>query len=127
MSGKAKKSKGINMAKEILYSGKAFKKFKEIIHAQEGKIHLGGLAKNKKNFYAKKSGKISEIHNKKINSLARIAGCPVDKKAGIYINRKLGDYVKKGDLLMTVYSESEQRLNHSIKYYEVELPILIKN
>ena len=75
MTGKAKKSQGEKMAKEILQSGKAFEKFKEIIKAQGGDIKkLSEIkpAKFKKNIFASKSGKIIEIHNKKINAFVQV-------------------------------------------------------
>ncbi len=88
---KSKKIKGIQLAKEILYSGKAFEKFKQIIKAQQGKLNSIDSAKFKKHILSKKSGEISEINNKKISSLARIAGCPIDKFSGLYLYFHVGD------------------------------------
>jgi len=79
MTGKAKKNKGIKLAEEILFSGKAFDKFKEIIKAQNGNLRRIKDAEFKRNILSKKSGEIKEINNKKINSLAIAAGCPIDK------------------------------------------------
>ncbi len=123
MTSKAKKGKGIEMAKEILYSGKAFKKFKQIIKAQNGQLKDIAPAKFKKNILSKKSGKIYEIDNKKINSLARIAGCPVDKFSGLYLYFHVGDKVKKREKLLTIYSESRTRLKHAVEFYEKEKPV----
>jgi len=117
MTGKAKKGEGINIAAETLSSGKAFDKFKEIIKAQEGKIVQLEFGKFKKNILSKRTGKVRLMDNKKINALARNAGCPVDKMAGVYLHVHLGDRVKKGDKLATVYAESKSRLNMAIKFY----------
>ena len=125
MTKKAKKGKGIIMAEEILNSGKAFEKFKEIIKAQKGDITKIKFAKFKKDIFAHKSGKIKEIHNKKINSLARVAGCPVDKSSGLFLYVHLNNQVKKGDKLLTLYSESESHFKEAIKYYKEKKPILI--
>ncbi|MCW8965489.1 MAG: thymidine phosphorylase [Candidatus Pacearchaeota archaeon] len=127
LTKKAKKGKGEILAKEILESGKAFEKFKEIIKAQRGSLSKIKIAKFSKNIKAHKSGKIKEIHNKKINSLARVAGCPVDKASGIFLYCHLRDKVKKGDKLMTIYSESESRLKEAIKYYKEKKPVIIHN
>ena len=124
MTGKTKK--GTELAKKILYSGKAFEKFKQIIKSQKGNLKNIEPAKFKKDILAKKTGKIYEIHNKKINSLARIAGCPVDKYSGLYLYFHLGDKVKKKEKLLTIYSESHSRLKHAIKFYKKEKPIKIK-
>jgi AMP phosphorylase len=125
-SSKKGKLKGIELAKEILYSGKAFEKFKQIIKAQNGNLKNIVSAKFKKNILLKKSGKVFEIDNKKINSLARTAGCPVDKLAGLYLYSHVGDKVKKGEKILTIYSESKPRLKEAIKFYNNKKPIKIK-
>lgn len=65
MTGKAKKGKGEILAKELLDSGKAFAKFKEIIKAQRGDLNRVKLSKFKEDISVKTSGTIIEIHNKK--------------------------------------------------------------
>jgi AMP phosphorylase len=126
MTGKAKKGKGLNLAEEILYSGKAFKKFKEIIKAQNGSLRRIKDAKFKRDILAKKSGKIIEINNKKINSLARAAGCPIDKSAGVYLCHKKGDRIKRRQRLLTLYAESMPRLRGATRFYKKSMPIKIK-
>jgi thymidine phosphorylase len=126
MTRKAKKGKGIELAKELLDSGKAFKKFKQIIEAQGGKLNGVPLAKFKKDIFAKKSGKIFEIDNKKINSLARVAGCPIDKSSGLYFHFHRGDKIKKREKILTIYAESKSRIRQAIKFYDDKKPIKIK-
>ncbi|MBR9701589.1 thymidine phosphorylase [Candidatus Pacearchaeota archaeon] len=126
MTGKAKKRKGIKLAKEILSSGKAFKKFEQIIKAQGGKMIEIKPAKYRKNILAKKPCKIYEMHNKKINSLARVVGCPTDKFAGLYFHKKKGDKIKKGEKILTIYAESRSRLNQAVKFFKKEKPIRIR-
>lgn len=126
LTGKAKKGEGISMAERIVESGKAFAKFKEIIHAQSGNLNRIKIAKHKKNILAKGRGKIIEIDNKKINSLARVAGCPEDKSAGLYFYAKTHDSLKKGDKILAIYSESPSRLSQAVKFYQKEKPIIIK-
>ncbi len=128
MTGKSKKGKGIKLAKEILYSGKAFEKFKEIIQAQGGSFDLSKLklAKFHKDIFSEKNGKIIEIDNKKINTLARIAGCPVEKTTGAYLYFNSGDKINKKDKIITIYSESKSRLNQALKYYKSVKPIEIR-
>lgn len=128
MTGKAKKGKGYSKAKEILDSGKAFEKFKQIIKAQGGSLSKSKLkyANFKKDIFSKKSGKVTEVDNKKINSLARIAGCPLDKSAGLYIYSHKGDRVKRGDKILTIYAESKPRLREAVKSYKEINPISVK-
>jgi len=126
MTKKAKKGKGIEMAKEILYSGKAFEKFKQIIKAQGGALKEIKPAKFRKDILSKRAGKIIGIDNKKINNLARVAGCPADKFAGLYIYHNLGEKIKKRDKILTIYSESKSRLKQALKFYKDKKPVRIK-
>ena len=114
------------MAGEILHSWKAYDKFKQIIKAQEGSLNNIQPAKTKHDILSRKSGKILEIDNKKIALLARITGCPADKFSGLYIYYHVGDKVKKGDNLITIYSESKSRLKQAVKFYKEKKPIKIK-
>jgi len=129
LTGKAKKGQGLKMASDILYSGKAFDKFKQIITAQKGSMaNLTKIepAKFRKHILAKKSFRIASIDNKKINLLARTAGCPVDKFAGVYLYNHVGERLKKGERILTIYSESRARLNQAVKFYKSKKPIKLK-
>lgn len=122
-------------AQEILYSGKAYEKFKEIINIQnsqekdsndfEKRISKLQTAKFSRTIKSKKSGTIIEIDNKKINSLCRILGTPETKTAGVYLHKHLGK-TKKSEKLITLYSESKSRLNDAVKFIKEVKPIVIK-
>lgn len=125
MTNKSKKGEGEKMAQKILYSGKAFDKFIQIIKAQEGSIKKIELGKFRKEILAKKDGKILGINNVNINLLARIAGCPMDRSSGLYIHNHVGDKIIKGDRILTIYAESNSRLREAVSYYYREKPIKI--
>lgn len=127
MTKKAKKGKGAKMAEEILYSGKAFEKFKEIIKAQGGDGKKLRFGKFSRDILSTRSGKIHFIDNRKINTLARVTGCPVNKYAGVYLYHHLGDKVKKRGKILTLYSDSESKLEEAIKFYYEFKPIKIKS
>jgi len=126
MTGKAKKGSGIKIAKELLYSGKAFEKFKEIIKAQGGDLNRLEKTALIHDIFSKKSGKILKIDNKKISSLARSTGCPADKFSGIYLHAHKGDKIKKGQKIITLYAESKSRLRTAVKYYMKLKPIILR-
>jgi putative thymidine phosphorylase len=123
MVGKAKKGQGAVLAKQVLDSGKAFEKFKQIIIAQKGSMKKLHPAKFRKDILMKKAGKIVEFDNKKINFLARIAGCPMDKNAGLYLYKHVGDSLEKGEKIITIYSESKSRLREAVNFYNSQKPI----
>ena len=103
------KGGGLKMAIEILESGKALQKMNDIIDAQ-GKQVKPELGKHRYPVYSGKAGRIVEIDNDIIAKVARIAGAPTDKGAGLYLSKKIHDSVKKSDLLYTIYAMNEFKL-----------------
>ena len=108
------------LAQEILNSGLAFQKFKEIIKAQKGNINNLNRLKPKffYNIKIKEKRKIKHIDNELINKLARIAGCPEDKAAGIYIHKKKNETTEKNQPILTIYTISKEKLNYAKKFYK---------
>ncbi|MFH0936514.1 MAG: AMP phosphorylase [Candidatus Woesearchaeota archaeon] len=108
-------------AKEILESGRAYIKMKEIIKEQGGdpditidEIKLGKFSYN---VTAKKEGYVKNVDNKAIAKIARISGAPKDKEAGIYLHVKKGDLVKDNDVLFTVYSKDNKKLAYTLDIF----------
>ncbi len=122
-------------ARKILESGQAYEKFKQIINAQnsqpldsndfEKRISKLKLAKYTKKIKAKKSGRIIELDNKKINDLARVLGTPQTKTAGVYLHKHL-EKVKKGEVILTLYSESQSKLKDGLKFIKEFKPFMIE-
>jgi len=112
----AGKRNGLAIARKILDSGLAYDKMVEIIKAQ-GKKHIepGTIPLGKLSYKVKayRSGRVKTIKNDIAVSIARAAGAPKDAEAGIYLDRLEEENVQKGQLLFTVYSNSEQKLRHA--------------
>ena len=118
MAAELLKLVGVKNAKrkviEVLNSGAAYDKFLEIVKAQGGSKFL--TIPDAQCFYsveAPKQGIIKSINNKLITKIAKIAGAPGDKSAGIYLNVRRNNHVYHGDVLFTVYSNSQKRLYFS--------------
>lgn len=115
MVGKGNKETAL----KALKSGKAEKKLRQIISAQGGnpKVRPEHItyAKNKFTVKSKHSGIISAIKNRALVDICWVAGAPKDKKAGILLNKKIGDTVKKNDILFTIFSEKRHKLNKAKK------------
>ncbi|MEI7961548.1 MAG: AMP phosphorylase [archaeon] len=125
MVGLAKPSKGYDKALEILQSGKALKKMKEIIKAQGGKINSSddiALAPYKKEFKAGTNGVVEEMNIKAITKIARFAGAPANKTAGVMLHKLVGEKVKEGDELMTIYAENKEKLKVAEQYALQNIP-----
>jgi AMP phosphorylase len=108
-----------------LDTGLAYKKFVEIIRTQGGTKTLRiPKAKYHEHIKATRNGKIKDIKNKPFANLARLAGAPEDKAAGIFLRVKKGIKVKKGTELFTIYSNSLQNIDAAKKQLKETLPII---
>lgn len=111
----------------ILESGAAYEKMREIIREQGGDPDISSddieIGKHSYTVRAMKSGKVSEINNRFVAKIARIAGAPIDKGAGLYLNVRKGDRINKGDKLLTVYSASAKKLDFTLEVFE-NFPII---
>jgi AMP phosphorylase len=116
-------------AMEILRSGKAEKKMRQIIEAQGGdpEIKPENIVIGDKSYSVKSDadGRVLWIKNSAIVGVSREAGAPKDKGAGIHLNVKMGNSVKKGDVLFTIYSNNYIRLSDAIKKAEELKPITV--
>ncbi|MEX2689082.1 MAG: AMP phosphorylase [Candidatus Njordarchaeum guaymaensis] len=130
MTGKVPSGRGIDIAKQVLSSGKALKKIKEIIEAQGGNPNIKSDDISVGNYSevieSQNDGYVVSIDNKSIMAIVRAAGAPEDRGAGIVIHKKGGRYVKKGEPIMTIYSNSEARLDGAIQLARTLQPILIE-
>ncbi len=110
---------GEKVAREILVSGQAIAKMREIIKVQGGDpdIDIAHVTPGKFRHEVKsvKSGRVSRIDNRDITVVCRILGCPTDKRAGMYLDRKLEETVDKGDILCTLYSSDQWRLKEAVE------------
>lgn len=105
---------GEDVARSILESGKALAKFREIVAAQGGNadIRSDDIVVGQFTFdvLAKRSGYLNRIKNKDLVKVARAAGSPRDKGAGLILNKKVGNKVDAGEKLFTIYADNEAKL-----------------
>jgi thymidine phosphorylase len=96
---------GYAIARDILDSGRAIAKMNDIIEAQGSKtidLMPGTLCHE---VLAEQDGVVTHIDNFQMAKIARIAGAPMDKKAGVDLLKKLGDPVQKGEPIYRVHAE----------------------
>ena len=123
---KQKYGDGNAWAKHILKSGQSWEKMKQIIKAQGGDhtITSDDLKPGEYTYDVKasKGGQVKQINSKNATILAKILGAPKQKKSGMYLHKKIGETVKKGDTIFTFYSENAYNLNEakdSLKHFPV--------
>ena len=115
--------------KQVVESGKALEKFKELIKAQGGNpdvvdnYDLFELPTYKVECESKKNGYIHNIDAYKIAYGCKLLGAgrerktdPIDYSVGIYLNKKSGEEVNKGDVLYTIYSNDPDKTLVAQKY-----------
>jgi thymidine phosphorylase len=96
---------GYAIARDILDSGRACAKMNALIQAQGSKpidLHPGNLCHE---VFAGCDGVVTSIDNFQMARIARLAGAPMMRKAGVDLLKKLGNPVKKGDLLYRIHAE----------------------
>lgn len=109
------KGNGYRIAAEILDNGKAWKKFQAICKAQGGMREIP-IAPFTHAHVAETSGTVASIDNRRIALLAKLAGAPRDKAAGIDLHVKNGETVQKGQKLFTIHAEAPGELAYTLDY-----------
>lgn len=105
---------------ENIKNGKAFEKFRQFVIAQGGDISYIDnpekfeISKNIIEIKSKEDGYIEELDALTIGKASMHLGGGreslsdvIDMSAGVLLNHKIGDYVKKGDLLCTLYTNKD--------------------
>lgn len=96
---------GFAIARDILDSGRAMEKMQAIIKSQG--VHPIDFTPGEHchEVKAAHSGLITAIDNLQMAKIARIAGAPMDKKAGVDLIHKTGVSVKKGETIYRIHAE----------------------
>ena len=130
LGGIASRGHGKALAKDILSSGKAIKKMREIIEEQGGNPTISPedipIGKYKLDVKAPIDGYVTKIINQNIKKIAVAAGAPSDKGAGIYLYKKVGYAVNKGENLYSIYAESSSKLDKAYSTAVKHNPIVIE-
>lgn len=109
---------GYAIARDILDSGRALAKMESIIAAQgkqtedfaPGHLHFERCAD--------RDGVVTAIDNYHLAKIARLAGAPMDKGAGVDLLKKLGEPVQRGEPLYRVHAEYRSDYHFAHSYSE---------
>ena len=117
------------MAENMLDSGKAEKKMREIIEAQGGKpaikpedLPVGSEVAEVRSEHA---GKVIWLSTEDIVRIAREAGAPKEKGAGLILHSKLGDTVHKNNVLFEIFAERSSKLASALELAKQLSPIVL--
>lgn len=95
---------GMARAREILDSGQALATMERIIAAQGPASSVYKLGTRIAEIPAPNDGTVAAIDCFRLARVARLAGAPMDKGAGIDVLKKIGDVVKKGEPLYRIHA-----------------------
>jgi len=121
------KKDGKQMAEDILKTGKAEKKLREIIEAQGGnpKVKPEDVPVGDKTsqVQATQDGEVLWVSNEGVAKIAKEAGAPKDKGAGLLLHAKLGDHVKKGQVILEIFAERNSKLKSAVELAQKMQPV----
>ncbi len=102
-------------ARETLDDGGAWRKFAAICTAQGG-LREPPRAAHTHPVLASHSGSVVNIDNRVLAKIAKLAGAPSAKAAGLEFHTPLGTQVEKGMPLFTVHAESRGELAYALEF-----------
>ena len=122
---------GYAQAKETISSGKAYRKFLEIVGVQNGSPELKAKdllpGRFVRDIHATRSGYVQFIDNPSIVAIARGAGAPEDAGAGIELLHRRGDRVEQGETLFRIYAENQAKLDRAVDSARSRRPMRVED
>ena len=115
LAGHAGHGEGEALAKRTLADGRAWAKFQRICEAQGG-MRVPPIAQQRRPLLAGRSGRIDVMNNRKLAKLAKLAGAPETKSAGLEMHVRLGDVVQAGEPLCTVHADTRGEVEYAFDY-----------
>ena len=111
-----------SMVMDAINSGRAYKKFLELVEYQHGDIDNLPKAKYKYEIKSKTEGYLVDVDAYKLGVLSMELGAgrankedSINYAAGVVINKNINDYVSYDDVIMTLYTDKEiEKIDNSI-------------
>jgi thymidine phosphorylase len=106
---------GYRLAADTIDDGRAWAKFQRICEAQGG-MRLPPTSGQRQPLLAANEGVVCSIDNRKIARLAKLAGAPEVKAAGVLLHVELGTPVLAGQPLCSVHADTPGELAYALEY-----------
>ncbi len=130
MAGKAGKGAGPEIARDILRTGRALTKMKEIIEAQGGNPEISSqkveVGSHKMTIAAPCDGYVTHVSNNAIVQIARAAGAPTERRSGVILTGKRGHKVEKGEPILEIYAERQSKVEEAYSLVPKLVPVTIE-
>jgi thymidine phosphorylase len=115
LGGAAAEGGGLERALSTIDSGAAWQKFEAICEAQGG-MRVPPVAAYHHTIEAHRAGTVGVIDNRRLARLAKLAGAPEDKAAGLAMHVRLGTTIARRQPLYTIHTESPGELEYALHY-----------
>ncbi|MFZ1103830.1 MAG: thymidine phosphorylase [Hyphomicrobiaceae bacterium] len=115
LAGAAEHGAGETLAAHALANGRAWSKFQRICEAQGG-MRVPPRSRHRRPLLADRAGRIVDIDNRKLAKLAKLAGAPRAKAAGIELHVRLGSAVAAGEPMCTLHADAPGELAYALQY-----------
>jgi len=103
------------VANSLLEDGRAWQKFQAICEAQGG-MREPPVAPYTRPIEASEAGRVGMIDNRLLARIAKLAGAPSDRAAGVELHKKVGERVQTGEPLFTIHAESPGELHYAFNF-----------
>lgn len=127
---------GKNIARKVLEDGSALEKFREMVRRQGGDDRIieeperMGSSRYSRDVFAERDGFIAEMAAQEIGRASQHLGAgrlrkedAIDFTAGIRMHVRIGNFVKEGDVLATLYGADSRRLEEAETIIEAAVRI----
>jgi pyrimidine-nucleoside phosphorylase len=129
LGGKAENEQAAKaMVRSTIQDGAGWQRFRDLVEAQDGDLealdHPERLpsAPIVETVPAPRSGYLRQVHARKVGEIAMALGAgrlkigqPIDHGVGILVHRNVGDYVDKGEPLVTIHARDRDSLERAKK------------
>ncbi|KTD82544.1 thymidine phosphorylase family protein [Legionella waltersii] len=122
-SSKVTPGSGKQLAESLLNSRKALTKFEAICQAQGGFFDIPS-APYTQTIVSNQAGTVTNIDNRLIARLAKLAGAPKSKVAGVELLTPLNTMVEKGQPLLIVHAETQGELDYALTFHRQGHPVI---
>jgi len=124
LGGIARDGQGAKAAAAVLADGRAWTKFQRICDAQGG-MRIPPVSSHAQPILAARAGRIMSFDNRRLAKVAKLAGAPEAKAAGLELQVRLDQEVERGQPLFTVHAETRGELAYALEFTVANSDIIV--
>ncbi len=116
-------TQGPSLASQVLKDGRAWAKFQRICEAQGG-MRIPPSSTHRHPVASARRGLVVAMNNRKIARVAKLAGAPDAKAAGLELHCRIGSDVVAGEPLYTIHAEAPGEIDYTLAYVAANTDII---